>query len=1082
MELAAARKQFGQSERLLAVLIAARQPIDSINTAAVREKQLHEAVAALTGFKQPGLSLSLEAIGAIPVGGASFEVVALVEPRQLRKAIESLRCFSRIGLNPMEVVQFARTSIDDVVAMRFRSSLKGRYAQSAWRRVAKPIFDGLRKKQRDALVAHLTHVMDGESPKFGDTPEKLFEYLLLDPGMEPVVLASRIQLAIASVQLFVQRCLMNLEGSDVDPQIIDSKRWEWMRRYRVWEVNRKMFIWPENWLDPEFRDDKTHLMRALEGKLLEGDVNEDLVRTALYSYLKGLEEIARLEMLTMYFEPGASADGPIVHVVGRSANAPHKYFYRKSSHGMWTPWEPIEVGIEGEHLVLTSWRGRMHLFWVSFLEQTEGSKNIPDSFKPGTDTVTTASLRGMTTVKLQLHWVEQIQGKWENRSSTPNFMDTKFSGFNATTDDQKCKYFVRALLIQNGKGVEDDDLEIQITQKETAHKFVFFSKLAPPRSEQSGTLPVPPPFNVNVDATKWQGAGGLQVTFVSAVTQHSETGTEKSGEGPHKILGGGDDFTLLFPSNEALPVPARTPPAGVGRPMGYVFRPQNAHHVTYRSGDGNIYDLFWTKNGWFYQSPSLDAEGTGADDEAEPAVGDPHGYALDDRGIISIAYAGTTKLHELIWSQLDDTLGDEAILGTGWGIETLYVGKAEGEQPQGRPFGGLFLPNRGVVFRTKDGRLRAAVESGPTGGWEIRELNAAVAKATSDPTGLLMTKTELGVTTVVSRHIFYLGVDGQVYELRSDVSGLTWTSVNITQGISDVVKPAPGSTPAAYAFLRQNTLHIVYRGIDDRIHELWGTPGSWNYNPIGASFTKATGDPIGYVTEGYFVQHVVYRGEGDEVVELWWSGLWRENILTKSVPSATKTQSDVAGYSFEALGTQHVVHFAEDGNLRELRWNTDGWHPGAYELTNPFPDSLSPLASPFFYESTYKDHTFFVEPFVVETAVHEWTEWIVTTKEYVPSYFKGLKLVPLIPAPIFIAPYYLGIFNRFSPSYSTQTLFDKDAIIRTTKGVIEPEKGKMGKVRTSSTGLLGKSSKVVDVGRGLAANARRTSGRMGGIK
>jgi len=73
-------------------------------------------------------------------------------------------------------------------------------------------------------------------------------------------------------------------------------------RYRVWEVNRKMFLWPENWLEPEFRDDKTHLFRELEGALLQGDVSDDLVRTALHTYLKGLEGIARLEMMTMYFE------------------------------------------------------------------------------------------------------------------------------------------------------------------------------------------------------------------------------------------------------------------------------------------------------------------------------------------------------------------------------------------------------------------------------------------------------------------------------------------------------------------------------------------------------------------------------------------------------------------------------------------------------------------------------------------------------------------------------------------------------------------------------------------------------------
>ena len=1075
LSLAAARRQFGRSERLLAVLAASRQTLDATNTIVVREEQLLEAMTALTGLKSAGLASALEAIGIKSAGGSTFEVPALADPESLLKTIESLKCFTRLGLNPKEVVQFARDSIDETVAQRLRSSVKGRYTASAWRRLAKPIFDGLRKKQRDALVAHLTHVMEGDLPKYGDTAEKLFEYLLLDPGMEPVVVASRIQLAIAAVQLFVQRCLMNLEEPGVDPQIIDNQRWEWMRRYRVWEVNRKMFIWPENWLDPEFRDDKTHLFRDLEGKLLQGDVNDDLVRTSLHSYLKGLEEIARLEMLTMYFEPGVSADGSIVHVVGRTQSAPHQYFYRKCGHGMWTPWEPIDVGIEGEHLVLTAWRGRMHLFWVSFLEQAVASTSIPDVFTPGTDSVNKSDLEGTTQVKLQLHWVEQTQGKWINRSSTPGFLKTAFSRFKATTDADKRKFFARAVVIEHEAGVADDDLEIHITQGSTAHKFVFFSKLAPPRSMEDGNAPAAPPFEFPVPAgndraTKWRGEGALRVKFVSAVTQNSETGTQERNGGYHKVLGGTDEFMLLFPSNETLPVPARTPPAGVGRPAAYVFGPQNAKHVAYRSGDGSIHDLFWTKNGWFYQSPSADAERSSAAD-AEPASSDPHGYAVDDRGVVCIAYAGSSKIHELVWSQLDSALDDPEQLGTGWRIETLYEGASAADQPQGRPFGGLFLPKRGVVFRVKDGRLRAAVEVLGNASWEILDLNAALPKAASDPTGLLMTKTDLGVLSVVSRHIFYLGVDGNVHELRSDAAGRNWTYTNLSQSIAGVIKPAPESTPAAYAFLAQKTLHVVYRGTDDRVHEFWGNPGSWNYNPIGAGFAKAKGDPAGYVTESFFTQHVVYRGEGDEVVELWWSDRWRENVLTRSAPGAPKATSDVTGYSFESLRTQHVVYFAEDGSPRELWWGVGGWQKGSHELTNPFPDDLGPLASPFFYERRNKDHTFFVEPYVVETAVHEWTEWIVTTKEYVDIQLAKDMLVPLHPEAIAVEPNNVGIIKK-NPNRFKKKVFDERTIVRTGKGVIQPYIDVKALMSDSPPGHIKKSLVVVDVGLGHSSNSR----------
>ena len=29
--------------------------------------------------------------------------------------------------------------------------------------------------------------------------------------------------------------------------------WEWLERYRVWDANRKIFLYPENWIEPELR-------------------------------------------------------------------------------------------------------------------------------------------------------------------------------------------------------------------------------------------------------------------------------------------------------------------------------------------------------------------------------------------------------------------------------------------------------------------------------------------------------------------------------------------------------------------------------------------------------------------------------------------------------------------------------------------------------------------------------------------------------------------------------------------------------------------------------------------------------------
>jgi hypothetical protein len=124
-----------------------------------------------------------------------------------------------------------------------------------------------------------------------DTPDKLFEYFLMDVQMEPCMQTSRIRHALSSLQLFIERSLMNLEPH-VFPAAINAKRWEWMKRYRVWEANRKVYLYPENWLEPELRDDKTPFFKQLESELLQGDITEDRATSVYLKYLADLETIA----------------------------------------------------------------------------------------------------------------------------------------------------------------------------------------------------------------------------------------------------------------------------------------------------------------------------------------------------------------------------------------------------------------------------------------------------------------------------------------------------------------------------------------------------------------------------------------------------------------------------------------------------------------------------------------------------------------------------------------------------------------------------------------------------------------------
>ena len=79
------------------------------------------------------------------------------------------------------------------------------------------VSDALRNERRDALVAYILH-HDPPAPEI-ETPDQLYEYFLVDVQMDACMQTSRIRLALSTVQLFVTRCLMNLEPT-VSPSSI----------------------------------------------------------------------------------------------------------------------------------------------------------------------------------------------------------------------------------------------------------------------------------------------------------------------------------------------------------------------------------------------------------------------------------------------------------------------------------------------------------------------------------------------------------------------------------------------------------------------------------------------------------------------------------------------------------------------------------------------------------------------------------------------------------------------------------------------------------------------------------------------
>ena len=484
----------------------------------------------------------------------------------------------------------------DLIAANFKNSVKAQYTEANWLPVAQSVFDKLRQKKRDALVAYLIQTMNL------DTSNELFEYFLVDPGMEPVVQTSRLRLAMSSVQTFVQRCLLNLENGNshpalnVSPSAIDADVWTWMKRYRVWDAAREIFLQPEDYLVPELRLNQTDLFEQLQSALLQGNVTQDLAEDAFYDYLKGLDLRARLDIVATYLDQDLNdATQSTLHVLGRTYGHPHKYFYRTYSAGIWSAWIAVTPDIESNHIALAIWKGRLNIFWVTFIMQQQA----PQSGSTGFGNVTSLSFDNLMTginaakavpyVKAQLHWSEYFQNKWTNRiSSDPNSTDAVM--VEDDFDPTQVYIHVSKELDQSGNegavrihldfptiygplgfgllhpsavatlvkvraiaGLEQSVVEPrQVRIGGGGYAFRVTSKnCSPDFSTVYWQAAASNPYSAQtVDATFYDGSSSLSVTFQTDV-QNNGSGTPD----PETILQKVNSFSLLACSNPVVPAP-----------------------------------------------------------------------------------------------------------------------------------------------------------------------------------------------------------------------------------------------------------------------------------------------------------------------------------------------------------------------------------------------------------------------------------------------------------------------------------------------------------------------------------------------
>jgi hypothetical protein len=342
------------------------------------------AIAATLGATAPSLNPGAQA-------------GTLADTAMLTAIAAALDVVTRYAIDGPTLVQLAAATPGADSAAAATGAYQAQYSQSTWLGAVQPIEDNLRQARRDALVAYLL----GPGPAAGTSPgaqflttDDLFNYYLIDPEMYACGETTRLLQPSLAIQQFVQQCFLNLViNATVNTADARWSEWSWRQQFRLWQANREVFLYPENYVLPELRMNASPFFQDLENDLKQSNCNADAVEAAFENYLRKLVGVARLVVAAHYNL--VNADGSsVLHVFARTRLAPYQWFYRTRStmapnattgqpppSGTWTAWVSLNLDIVAEQVVPVIWDRRLYLIWPIFKQITEkkGSQNVPSS-------------------------------------------------------------------------------------------------------------------------------------------------------------------------------------------------------------------------------------------------------------------------------------------------------------------------------------------------------------------------------------------------------------------------------------------------------------------------------------------------------------------------------------------------------------------------------------------------------------------------------------------------------------------------------------------------------------------------------
>lgn len=339
----------------------------------------------------------------------------------------------RVGATVSRMQQWASDSSgatpSDATVQSVKEAVRSRFEPAVWFATSAASRDRLRVRQRDALIAYLTTRGSARQPgRNVSSPQRLSDTLLIDVQSDACHTTSRIVEATLAVQLFVFRIQLRLEDAVEALPDAAARHWTWMKNYRVWEASKKIFLFPENYLESEFRAGKTPLFDDFVSTMSSSTIDAELAERAFTTYAEGLHAVSFLRPAGIVYDyEHEDPAKKVLHVVAHDRSNPPKYYHREQVLGRWSPWEEVPGSMPNTGVLPVVRRGRLSLYWPSVEPRELPGQVLSEDERP------------LESARISLAWVERTGEGWqaERRSAVGLVADFH------VRDAGKPQYFAR---------------------------------------------------------------------------------------------------------------------------------------------------------------------------------------------------------------------------------------------------------------------------------------------------------------------------------------------------------------------------------------------------------------------------------------------------------------------------------------------------------------------------------------------------------------------------------------------------------------------------------------------------------------